>query len=255
MTGVVGVLVAALALAVGVAVGRRWGRSRGVVPPAGTPPVAPALGDLVERVFSATDVGLVVIDRSGVAVLANARARELGVVADDKPDARAAAACAAGAGPRYRDRRRPVTVRPARPPPGRRAGARAPARRRVHDDRGDRHVRRGAAGGHPARLRGQRQPRAQDAGRRGRAARRGRARRRRRPHRGPPVRRQDRQRGQPAGQPGHRADRLVPAHRRRRPSGALARRHRRGGGRGAGPHPALGGGGAHRDRGRPADRA
>ena len=95
MTGVLGVLVAALALAVGVAVGRRWGRSRGVVPPVGTPPVAPALGDLVERVFSATDVGLVVIDRSGVAVLANARARQLGVVADDKPDARAAAACAA----------------------------------------------------------------------------------------------------------------------------------------------------------------
>ena len=84
MTGVLGVLVAALALAMGVAVGRRWGRGRGVVPPAGTPPMGPALGDLVERVFSATDVGLVVIDRSGVAVLANARARELGVVADDK---------------------------------------------------------------------------------------------------------------------------------------------------------------------------
>jgi two-component system sensor histidine kinase SenX3 len=65
-----------------------------VVPPAGATPVAPPLGDLVERAFSATDIALVVIDRSGVAVLANARARELGVVTGDKPDARAAAACA-----------------------------------------------------------------------------------------------------------------------------------------------------------------
>jgi two-component system, OmpR family, sensor histidine kinase SenX3 len=94
MTGVLCVLVAALALAVGVAVGRRWGRSRGVVPPAGAAPVAPLPSDLVERAFSATEVGLVVIDRGGVAVLANGRARELGVVTDDKPDARAAAACA-----------------------------------------------------------------------------------------------------------------------------------------------------------------
>src|SRR5690242_355623 len=94
MTGLVWVLVAVLALAVGVVVGRWWGRSRGVVPPAGAAPAAPPLGDLVERAFSATDVGLVVIDRSGVAVLANARARELGVVTGDKPDARAAAACA-----------------------------------------------------------------------------------------------------------------------------------------------------------------
>jgi two-component system, OmpR family, sensor histidine kinase SenX3 len=93
MTAVVGVLVAVFALAVGIAVGRRWGRGRGVVPPAGAPP-GPTLGDLLERVFSATDEGLVVVDRGGVAVLANARARVLGVVTDDKPDARAAAACA-----------------------------------------------------------------------------------------------------------------------------------------------------------------
>ena len=93
MTGVLGVLVAALALAVGVAVGRRWGRSRGVVPPTAAPP-EPALADLLERVFSATDEGLVVVDRGGAAVLANRRARELGVVAGDKPDARAVAACA-----------------------------------------------------------------------------------------------------------------------------------------------------------------
>ncbi len=93
MTGVVCVLVAALALAAGIAVGRRWGRSRGVVPPTAVPS-APALGDLLQRVFSATDEGLVVVDRSGAAVLANGRACELGVVVDDKPDARAIAACA-----------------------------------------------------------------------------------------------------------------------------------------------------------------
>jgi len=93
MTGVVCVLVAALALAAGIAVGRRWGRSRGVVPPTAVPS-APPLGDLLQRVFSATDEGLVVVDRSGAAVLANGRACELGVVVDDKPDARAIAACA-----------------------------------------------------------------------------------------------------------------------------------------------------------------
>jgi two-component system sensor histidine kinase SenX3 len=93
MTGVVCVLVAALALAAGIAVGRRWGRSRGVVPPTAVPS-APALGDLLQRVFSNTDEGLLVVDRGGAAVLANGRARELGVVVDDKPDARAIAACA-----------------------------------------------------------------------------------------------------------------------------------------------------------------
>ena len=93
MTGVVCVLVAALALAAGIGVGRRWGRSRGVVPPTAVPS-APPLGDLLQRVFSATDEGLVVVDRSGAAVLANGRACELGVVVDDKPDARAIAACA-----------------------------------------------------------------------------------------------------------------------------------------------------------------
>ena len=93
MTGVVCVLVAALALAAGIAVGRWWGRGRGVVPPTIDPP-APPLGDLLKRVFTATDEGLVVVDRGGVAVLANARARELGVVVGDKPDARAVATCA-----------------------------------------------------------------------------------------------------------------------------------------------------------------
>ena len=103
MTGVVCVLVAALALAAGIAVGR-WGRSRGVVPPTAVPS-APALGELLQRVFSATDEGLVVVDRSGAAVLANGRACELGVVVDDKPDARAIAACA-----EVRERGTPVSV-------------------------------------------------------------------------------------------------------------------------------------------------
>ena len=104
MTGVVCVLVAALALAAGIAVRRRWGRSRGVVPPTAVPS-APALGDLLQRVFSATDEGLVVVDRSGAAVLANGRACELGVVVDDKPDARAIAACV-----EVRERGTPVSV-------------------------------------------------------------------------------------------------------------------------------------------------
>src|SRR5262245_5704304 len=108
MTGVVCVLVAVLALAAGSAIGRGWGRRRGVVPPGGAPP-GPTLGDLLDRVFSATDEGLVVVDRSGVAVLVNARARELGVVetddGGDKPDARAAAACAEA-----RERRTTVAV-------------------------------------------------------------------------------------------------------------------------------------------------
>ncbi len=95
MTAVVGGLVAMLAvgIALGIAVGRRWGRARGVLPPAAAPP-GPALVDLLERVFSATAEGLVVVDRGGTAVLANARACELGVVVGDRPDARAAAACA-----------------------------------------------------------------------------------------------------------------------------------------------------------------
>ncbi len=104
MTGVVCVLVAALVLAAGIAVGRRWGRSRGVVPPTAVPS-APALGDLLQRVFSATDEGLVVVDRSGAAVLANGRACELGVVVGDRPDARAVAACA-----EVRERGAPVAV-------------------------------------------------------------------------------------------------------------------------------------------------
>jgi two-component system, OmpR family, sensor histidine kinase SenX3 len=106
MTGVVWILVAAVAFAVGLAIGCRWTRSRVAEPdPSESPPPGPAIGDLLERVFGSTDEGLVVVDRSGSVVLANARARELGVVQDGKPDARAAAACA-----QVRQRGVPVAV-------------------------------------------------------------------------------------------------------------------------------------------------
>jgi two-component system, OmpR family, sensor histidine kinase SenX3 len=106
MTGVVWILVAAVAFAVGLAIGCRWTRSRVAEPEASESPTpGPAIGDLLERVFGSTDEGLVVVDRSGSVVLANARARELGVVQDGKPDARAAAACA-----QVRQRGAPVAV-------------------------------------------------------------------------------------------------------------------------------------------------
>ena len=95
MTGVVCALIAALALVAGIVIGRRWRRGAVEVAPVAEPPApGPTIGDLLERVFYSTGEGLVVVDRSGQAVLSNARARELGVVEDDKPDARAAAACA-----------------------------------------------------------------------------------------------------------------------------------------------------------------
>jgi two-component system, OmpR family, sensor histidine kinase SenX3 len=106
MTGVVCALIAALALVAGIVIGRRWGRGAIEVAPVAEPPApGPTIGDLLERVFWSTDEGLVVVDRSGQAVLSNARARELGVVEDDKPDARAAAACA-----EVRQRGLPVAV-------------------------------------------------------------------------------------------------------------------------------------------------
>jgi two-component system, OmpR family, sensor histidine kinase SenX3 len=95
MTGVVCALIAALALVAGIVIGRRWRRGAVEVALVAEPPApGPTIGDLLERVFYSTGEGLVVVDRSGQAVLSNARARELGVVEDDKPDARAAAACA-----------------------------------------------------------------------------------------------------------------------------------------------------------------
>jgi len=95
MTGVVCVLFAVLALAVGFVVGRRWAPDRVQAPAASAPPdPGPAISDLLDRVFRSADEGLVVVDRSDQVVLCNARARELGVVQGNKPDARAATACA-----------------------------------------------------------------------------------------------------------------------------------------------------------------
>ncbi|HEY0813660.1 MAG TPA: ATP-binding protein [Pseudonocardia sp.] len=95
MAGVVCVLVAVLALAVGLVVGRRWAPVRVQAAEESAPPEpGPAISDLLDRVFRSADEGLVVVDRSDQVVLCNARARELGVVQDNKPDARAATACA-----------------------------------------------------------------------------------------------------------------------------------------------------------------
>jgi two-component system sensor histidine kinase SenX3 len=106
MTGVVCVLFAVLAFAVGIVVGRRWAPDQTTAPEETAPPdPGPAIGDLLERVFRSTDEGLIVVDRSDQAVLCNARARELGVVQDNKPDARAVAACA-----QVRQRGLPVAV-------------------------------------------------------------------------------------------------------------------------------------------------
>jgi two-component system, OmpR family, sensor histidine kinase SenX3 len=106
MTGVVCVVLAVLAFAVGLVVGRRRAPDRTTAQEEGSLPApGPAIGDLLERVFRSTDEGLVVVDRSGQVVLSNARARELGVVQDNKPDARAAAACA-----QVRQRGAPVAV-------------------------------------------------------------------------------------------------------------------------------------------------
>ena len=129
----------------------------------------------------------------------------------------------ARAADRRAGRGRPVAAGPARPPPDRRARPGAPARRRLHDGRGHRHLRRRAAGGHPARLRRQRQPRAQDA----RSARSGCS---PRPCSTPPTTPTEVRRfgtkilseSDPAGQPRHRADRAVPAHRRRTAARAVA---------------------------------
>jgi two-component system, OmpR family, sensor histidine kinase SenX3 len=88
------VLVAAAALALGLALGVRLGRARRAVPAAPAEPGPQALvADLLERVFAAADVGLAVLDRAGEVVLHNPQAEALGVVADGRADARAAAAC------------------------------------------------------------------------------------------------------------------------------------------------------------------
>lgn len=92
LTGLVAV---GLGLAVGYAAGRRVPRRPG--PPAGrcpqpvAAPARPAVTELLQRVFRATDAGLVVLAHGDV-VLHNPRAEELGVLTDGRADARAVAA-------------------------------------------------------------------------------------------------------------------------------------------------------------------
>ncbi|WP_232660670.1 sensor histidine kinase [Pseudonocardia sp. TRM90224] len=94
MTALVGVLIAAAALALGLVIGMQLGRRReDVVPEPEAPPPAPPMADLLQRVFDSADEGLVVLDRTGDVVLHNPRAELLGVVRDGRPDSRAAAAC------------------------------------------------------------------------------------------------------------------------------------------------------------------
>jgi two-component system, OmpR family, sensor histidine kinase SenX3 len=87
------VAIAAVAFALGLALGL-WTRRRREVPaPARVEPApGPAMAELLERVFRSTDEGLVVLGRSAEVVVHNPRAAELGVVRDDRPDVRAAAA-------------------------------------------------------------------------------------------------------------------------------------------------------------------
>ena len=125
--------------------------------------------------------------------------------------------------PRASGAARPVRAVRARPRPTADRG-RPPVRRRLRR----RPVRARADGSHPARLRRQRQPRTQDAGRGDGRARRGAAGLRRRPRERAPVRREDGRRIEAAGQHGRRAHRAVPAAGRRtaaRPRGRR-RRHR-----------------------------
>ena len=91
---VVWVLIAAAALALGVAVGMRSGRRRIDAEPAPpAPPPGPPMAELLQRVFRSSDTGLAVLTATGDVVLHNARAVDLGLVRAGRPDARAWVAC------------------------------------------------------------------------------------------------------------------------------------------------------------------
>ena len=227
----------------------------------GGPPSRPASPSrrCLQHIVSLSPVGIVVVDTYRDVVYTNDRARELGLVRDRLLDDRAWVAAqrtlATGEdvevdlSPRRRANPRPLRAVGARPRPAADRG-RPPVRRRLRR----RPVRARADGGHAPRLRRQRQPRTQDAGRGDGRARRGAAGLHRRPRDRAPVRREDGHRVQAAGQHGRRADRAVAAAGRRaaaRPRGRR-RRHRRG--RGA---VAIQGGRRqrrHRDHHRRADR-
>jgi two-component system sensor histidine kinase SenX3 len=88
------VLIAAVALVAGVAIGLRLARRRGPPPSHDALPLPePApIAELLRQAFRAAEVGMAVLDRAGEVVLHNAQAVELGVVRDGRPDARAVAA-------------------------------------------------------------------------------------------------------------------------------------------------------------------
>jgi two-component system, OmpR family, sensor histidine kinase SenX3 len=87
-------LLAGVALLLGLAGGAVLGHRSAVsaAPAPRVPAPAPALADLLLRVFRSSEAGLVVLSGTGDVVLHNPRAAELGVVRGGLPDARAATA-------------------------------------------------------------------------------------------------------------------------------------------------------------------
>ncbi len=94
VTALLCVLIAAAALALGVAVGMRMAQRRdAAVPEPVEPTPGPPMADLLERVFRSSEAGLAVLTRAGDVVLHNPRAVELGLVRSGRPDSRAWAGC------------------------------------------------------------------------------------------------------------------------------------------------------------------
>jgi two-component system sensor histidine kinase SenX3 len=87
------VLLAALALLLGLGGGVVLGRRSDSAPPAASADPGPTLADLLLRVFHSSDSGLAVLTRTGDVALHNARAVDLGVVRAGLVDERARTAC------------------------------------------------------------------------------------------------------------------------------------------------------------------
>ncbi|MDN5860803.1 MAG: ATP-binding protein [Pseudonocardia sp.] len=92
MSELVGILLAVCGLVIGFLVGRRTAARARAVPSPTDPVSGPTIADLLQRVFGATDDGLAVLNADGEVVLHNPRAGELGLVIDNRVDARAVAA-------------------------------------------------------------------------------------------------------------------------------------------------------------------
>ena len=180
---------------------------------------------MLQRIVALMPLGAAVVDVHRDVVYLNDRAKELGLVRDRQLDDQAwqaAQQALTGVDVEFDLQPAKRAARPVRAV-GARAGP-AAQRRRPPVRRGlrPRPVRLCADGGDQARLRGQRQPRAQDPGGRHGSARRGPAGFGRRLRNRAPVRREGARRSQPAGGHGRRADRAVPAAGRR----TVAQRHR-----------------------------